>query len=59
MSVPSHSGGGGIGRGGGAMKICRITIHRIAVLSKIRSVEYPFLMKIHSAELMIRRINLI
>jgi len=34
----------------GTMKICRITIHRIAVLPKICSVESPFLPKIHSVE---------
>jgi len=37
----------------GAVKICRI-----AILLKIRSVESPFLPKVHSVELMIRRINL-
>jgi len=34
----------------GAMKIQRITISRIAIFTKIHSVESPFLTKIHAVE---------
>jgi len=41
---------GKVWRSIGAMKICQITIHQIAVLPKIHSIESPFLPKIHSVE---------